>query len=278
MKNVLFATLALASVAVFAQSNASGFDGFVSAGLGTNKLSGGELSDSSSMSNMRGTFAYTDASGFGVQLDNVIDKQSLSLGSPSVKIQTNDLALHGFYRRDNYLLGLIHQTRTFKADQVMGGSSMTTLPLDRTFTGFEGQYDFGNVTLYGVSARDKIAAGGEQSIRGRTNLIEARYFLNDNLRGDLSFAQSKFNDLGGELSSTTKTTSLGLEYKFSASPFSAFAKYQNMNGSFLDTKRFIVGVTLNFGKESLKARNSSGASLNPIGVDNQLMSFFSQPQ
>ena len=44
-----------------------------------------------------------------------------------------------------------------------------------------------------------------------------------------------------------------------------------MNGSFVDTKRFIVGVTFNFGKETLKARNSSGVSLNPISLDNQML-------
>lgn len=268
MKKFIFASIALVSSGAFAQ--ASGFDGFVSAGLGNNKVSAEGESDNSQTTALRGTFSFTHATGFGLQVDNVIDNQEMM----EYKIRTSDLAVHGFYRKDNYLVGLIHQTRNFKAK--MDGMSMT-LPIDRSFTGFEGQYDFGPVTVYGLSAKDKIGisafgdGGGE--IKGRTNLIEARYFFNDNLRTDVSFGTSKFSDMAGSGESLkTNTTSIGVEYKFSNTPFSAFAKYQNLNGSVLDTKRLFVGVTLNFGKETLKARNTSGASLNPISVDNQLMS------
>lgn len=264
MKKFIFATIALATSGVFAQ--ASGFDGFVSAGLGNNKVSAEGESDSSQTNTLRGTFSYKHASGFGIQVDNVIDNQEMM----EYKIRTSDLALHGFYRKDNYLLGVIHQTRNFK----MEGMSMT-LPIDRSFTGFEGQYDFGPVTVYGLTAKDKISAytgseGGD--IKGRTNQIEVRYFFNENLRTDLSLGASKFSNMvGSDESMKTKTTSIGAEYKFSNSPFSAFAKYQDLNGTFFDTKRLFVGVTFNFGNTSLKARNTSGASLNPISVDNQLM-------
>ncbi|MGV0959843.1 MAG: hypothetical protein ACOYB1_08405 [Limnohabitans sp.] len=269
MKKIFLASIALSAVSAFAQNQASGFDGFVSAGVGTNKISAYEFSDSSTMSNFRGTFSYAHTSGFGIQVDNVIDNQDFAAS----KIRTNDLALHGFYRNDNYLIGGIYQTRNFKAK---ADSITSTLPIDRTFAGFEGLYDFGDVTVYGLTANDKVEMGfigPGVSANGRTSLIEARYFFNENLRTDVSYATSKFSEMGD--TSKTNTTSVGVEYKFNDSPFSAFAKYQNMNGSFVDTKRFYVGVTLNFGKETLKARNASGASLNPIGVDNQILGIFS---
>ncbi|HCH69992.1 MAG TPA: hypothetical protein DE042_05785 [Colwellia sp.] len=264
MKRLLIASLAIASTSVFSQ-NQSSFDGFLSAGVGKNKITAYNDSDSSNMSTLRGSFSFTHSTGFGVQIDNVINNQEID--NSYLKVRTNDLALHGFYRQDNYLVGVIHQTRNFKAE--IEGHSIT-IPLDRTFTGFEGQYDFGNLTVYGLTARDEINIpifSSSANITGRKNTAEARYFFNDNLRTDLSYSTSKFS---GE-SSEINTTTIGVEYKFSSAPFSAYAKFQDMNGSFVDTKRFIVGVTFNFGKETLKARNSSGVSLNPISLDNQML-------
>ena len=272
MKKHLLALSALACTAALAQ-NTSGFDGFLSAGYGSNKITVTdvtEMSDSSNTSTLRGSFAFTHATGLGLQVDNLIDNQSIG---GTAKIRTNDLALHGFFRQQNFLVGLIHQTRNFKATDIGLGSGSTTLPLDRTFTGVEGQYDFGPVTVYGLTASDKLSTGfiGDQTLSGRTSVLEARYFFNDNLRTDLSYATSKFSDVGDVKNGTT---TLGLEYKFNSSPLSAYAKYQNMNGTFIDTKRFVVGINLSLGKETLKARNSSGASLNPIAVDNQVLSLF----
>lgn len=267
MKKILIASIALASAGAYAQS--SGFDGFVSAAAGTNKISTSvdpenSYSSNSGTSNLRGTFSFTHATGFGVQVDNVVDNQNIIMA----KIRTNDTAFHGFYRQDNYLIGAIYQTRTFKA-KAEGMTS--TLPVDRAFTGFEGQYDFGDISVYGLTARDTISMY-DTEFKGRTNSLEARYFFNDNLRTDFTYATSNFSEF--ETSSKSKTKSVGVEYKFNDSPFSAFAKYQDIGGTFVDTKRFFVGVTLSFGKESLKARNASGASLNPISVDNQLLNAF----
>jgi hypothetical protein len=262
MKKLIIASLAITSISAFAQ-NQSGFDGFVSAGVGTNEISGYGESDNSSISTFRGTFSFAHDSGFGIQVDNVIDNQKIQ---ELARIRTNDLALHGFYRKDNYLGGVVYQTRNFKG-KVDGGS--ITLPVDRVFTGLEGQYDLGDVTIYAITAQDKISLYAD-SVTGRTNMVEARYFFNDNLRTDISFTKSKFSE--GEADFKANTTAIGVEYKYNKLPFSAFVKYQNMNGSFVDTERFVVGITVNFGKDTLKSRNSSGAGLNPISLDNQLMS------
>lgn len=273
MKKLLLALTAAASASAFAQTQTSGFDGFVSAGIGTNNLSANGISGSSAMSNLRATFSFTHPTGFGIQVDNVIENQNIGADTWGItnntdpKFGNRDLAVHGFYRKDNFLVGVIYQARTVN---LKGDDLAVTLPIDRTFMGVEGQYDLGGVTLTGATAQDKVSAGAE-GVTGHTHAVGARYFLSDNLRADVAYKTSKFSFM--DQSSTTNSMSLGGEYKFDKSPFSAFAKYEYMNGSFLDTKRLLVGISWNFGKESLKARNSSGASLNPIGGDNQLLGF-----
>lgn len=262
-KSLLTIALTLAVSASYAQNQIAGFDGFLSVATGTNKVASNGTSDSANANSLRGTFAYTNESGFGLQIDNNVDNQSISQAG---KIRSNDLALHGFYRSQDYLVGLMHQSRTFKGD-IFGGQTIT-LPLDRTFFGFEGQYHFDNVTLYGQTVSDRANVIGNET-KGRTNLIEARYFFNDNLRTDVSYAESKFDDTG--FNPRVKTSSIGLEYKLDNSPFSFFGKYQDMNGSYLTTKRFLIGVNFNFGKATLSERNRYGASLNPIGADNILL-------
>ena len=262
--------MSVAATAAFAQNQTAGFDGFVSAAVGTNKVSSSSISDSSNVNALRGTFAYTGESGAGLQLDNNIDNQTISNVG---KFRSSDVALHGFYRSQDYLIGLMHQTRSFKINDTNFLYS-GTLPIDRTFFGFEGQYHFDNITVYGQTVSDKVNVINSE-IKGRTNALEARYFFDANLRTDLSYAESKFDD--NNFSARVKTTSLGLEYKLSDSPFSFFGKYQNMNGDYLDTKRFLVGVNFNFGKGTLSDRNRSGASLNPIGADNILLNQLGTP-
>ena len=268
MKKFAFTlTLIAAASAALAQNQTAGLDGFVSAAVGTNKVSAAGTSDTANANALRGTFAYTHESGFGVQLDNNIDNQTVGAVG---KFRSTDLALHGFYRSQDYLVGMIHQTRSFKIND-NNFFYAGTLPIDRTFFGFEGQYHFDNITVYGQTASDKLNVVGND-VKGRTNLLEGRYFFSNNLRTDLSYAQSKFDDNG--FSARVKTTSIGLEYRLDNSPVSLFGKYQDMNGDYTDTKRFLIGVNFNFGKGTLSDRNRSGASLNPIGADNLLLNQF----
>jgi hypothetical protein len=264
-KSIFTIAIALTSSIGFAQNQPTGFDGFVSVATGNNKVSANGASDTANANALRGTFAYVDKSGFGFQIDNNMDKQTAAVQQGS-KFRSSDLALHGFYRSNNYLVGLIHQARTFKVGGINNQS--VTLPVDRTFSGFEGQYHIDNFTLYGQTASDKVNIYGNV-VKGRTNFLEARYFLNSNLRADVSYGQSKFEDINFD--TRVKTTSLGLEYKLENSPFSFFGKYQDMNGSLSDTKRFLIGAKFNFGQGSLSDRNRSGASLNPIAADNILL-------
>ncbi|WP_158270586.1 hypothetical protein [Limnohabitans sp. Jir72] len=247
----------------------TGFDGFVSVASGTNKVSSNGTADSANANSLRGTFAFTHQTGFGLQLDNSIDNQTVAI-LQSVKMRSSDLALHGFYRSNDYLVGLMHQTRTFKIGGINGQS--ITMPVDRTFSGFEGQYHFDNVTLYGQTASDRVNVYLNGITKGRTNFVEARYFFNSNLRADASYGESKLDNVNAN--SRVKTSSVGLEYKLDNSPFSFFGKYQDMRGTNLDTKRFLIGAQFNFGQGSLSDRNRSGASLNTIGADNMLLNQF----
>lgn len=261
------AALSFATTSVFAQAkNIDGFDGILSAGFGSSKFSGDGNSDTDRLVNLRGSFSYTDKTGFGVQIDNGIDKQSIDGG----KIQSDDMALHAFYRTQNYLVGLIHQNRKFKlSGGDFGPSSDFVAPVDRNFNGFEGQYHFKDVTLYGQFTRDSASFFGDK-VKGNTNMIEARYFFNDNLRADIGYTKSDLSI------SKADTVTAGVEYRLNNSPVSLFAKYQDTNGKNFaaDTTRYLVGVTYNFGKGSLRERNQSGVSLNPIKADNLVLGGF----
>ena len=264
-KSIFTVALALTSSLALAQNQAANMDGFVSVATGTNNVSANGVSGTANANSLRGTFAYTHESGFGLQVDNNIDNQTTTVQQAS-KFRSSDLALHGFYRSTDYLVGLIHQTRTFKVGGINGQS--ITMPIDRVFSGFEGQYHFDNFTLYGQTASDRVNIYGNNT-KGRTNFVEARYFIDSNLRADFSYGESKFDDVNFNM--RVKTTSVGLEYKLDNSPFSFFGKYQDMNGTNLDTKRFLIGAKFNFGQGSLSDRNRSGASLNTIGADNILL-------
>ena len=266
-KSIFTIVLALTSSAAFAQNQAAGFDGFVSVATGTNNVSANGASDTANANALRGTFAYTHESGFGLQLDNNIDNQTATVQQAS-KLRSSDLALHGFYRSKDYLVGMIYQTRTFKVGGINGQSQSFTMPIDRAFSGFEGQYHFDNFTLYGQTASDRVNVYGSGT-KGRTNFVEARYFFDSNLRADVSYGESKFSDVDSK--TRVKTSSIGLEYKLDNSPFSFFGKFQHMNGTSLDTKRFLLGAKFNFGQGTLSDRNRSGASLNTIGADNILL-------
>lgn len=274
MKNTkiaLVAVLSSLSINVMAQSKSlEGFDGILSAAVGSTKLSAEGSSDTDRLINLRGSFSFTDKTGFGVQIDNAYDKQNSLYGE---KVQSDDLALHAFYRNQQYLVGLIHQTRKYKSSGGFGPGEFV-IPMDRTFTGLEAQYHLKDVTLYGQFTRDKLNIFGFEE-KGNTNMVEARYFFSDNLRTDLGYTKSDFN------TSKVNTVTAGVEYRLDNSPVSIFAKYQNSNGKSdaVDTTRYTVGVTYNFGKTSLRERNSSGVSLNPVKIDNipQIVEFFGIP-
>jgi opacity protein-like surface antigen len=269
MKKILFTALALASFSAVAEPQGV-FDAILSGSLVTNQISSNGFSDTSTRPNFRTSFSYIHQSGYGVQVDNVIDNQKVDFdagGAANIDISTHEMAIHAYYAKQNYKIGLQHQTRKFEIE--MNGMTLTA-PIDRAFTGIEGQYDHKNLSFYALTARDSVSFIYTNG-KGRTNILEARYFFDENLRTDISYARSKFNDFDGDLKSNTMR--VGAEYKMPASAWSFFANYQKMDCVLVDTDRFTVGMSFNLAKDTLKSRNSSGASFNPVSLDNQLLSF-----
>ena len=285
----------------------SSFDMFISGEAGYNQTSpkineslldgsllgeGGaySLSNSNDTSyKTRASFSYTDPNQFGVQVDGVYARNGMDKSTAS----TVDLAGHAFYRTDKYLLGAITQYRkpSLKLNDEYGYLLTDILAPDQFFWGAEGQAYFGKFTLYGQIARQEFInqsnygyaeLGSGLGDHGLALSLKARYFINDNWRVDGSYAYNKvylknsilgyiFDEIGN--SANQNTFGLATEYRFANKPYSITASYEHTSidlfgGLFsVDTNRAMVGFRLNFGKDSLRSRDQSGASLDPISQD-----------
>ena len=304
MKIIKLSALIISTFALNAQADEnSSFDMFISGEAGYNQTSpkidesslgeGGaySLSNSNDTSyKTRASFAYTDPNQYGLQVDGVYARNGMDKSTSS----TVDLAGHAFYRTDKYLLGAITQYRkpnlNTKEYGFIGVFSDLFTP-EQFFWGAEGQAYFGQFTLYGQIARQEFInqsnygydeLGSGLGDHGLALSFKARYFINDNWRVDGSYAYNKvylnnsirdeiYNEFGS--SANQNTFGLATEYRFANKPYSITASYEHtsidlLRGLFsVDTNRAMVGFRLNFGKDSLKSRDQSGASLDPISQD-----------
>lgn len=279
--------LPLMSSVSFAQSGSSsnsGFDGFISGavGYGSNSGNNGLLTYSDMKSGfageLRGSFSYDHTSGFGVQLDNQYTLQRFS----SLGVGTTDLVVHGYFRDANYLLGAFAQRRTFDISQA--GYSIH-VPLARNFYGVEGQVYRDKFTVYTqLGAQDGSEYYYNSSNKaGFIGSVEARYFPEDTMKISIGYQYGvqKNNYLFSEYGGDNKASvySIGVEYQLKNTPVTVFATAQHSNAqsSYLgydaDIKntRVLVGGKIHFGDGSLFKRDRSGATLNPIKLDNSML-------
>lgn len=227
---------------------------------------------------LRLSIAYTGKEGFGGQIDNVYDRQK----NPSTyldKASTTDVAGHFFYRNQSWLGGIFAQRRTF--DITWQNSYSFHMPVDRTFYGLEGQKHLDNVTLYGQVGRQDLGLANVNS-KGNIAVGEVRYFIKDNWRVDASYQYSKLNEelytgWGGK----SNVYSVGSEYRFTDTPLSIFVQYDSMHqdanyvlSDGARSNRFLVGLKMSLGKDTLKQRNNDGATLHPIKIDNMMARIF----
>ena len=271
-------------------------DAFVSGAFGRTKYKGGDLSSDQVTTrdnsyNLRGSFAYQSPSKLGIQFDAIYSQDDMK----KAKMTTLDLAGHAFYRNDKFLLGLFGQYKqpklrnknivdnssdletAFLANSVINSSS-DALVKDQAFFGAEAQGYFGDLTLTGQVARQNfINKGGNYSDisgdvykRGSVATAKVDYFVNDNWKVTGGYS---FNNVSGGVSHDTKKYTLGTEYRLDNYPVSFFADYTRNKLSFdeqffstskFDTDAVMLGMKWNFGSDSLKSRNRSGASLDPI--------------
>jgi hypothetical protein len=288
-------------------------DAFVSGAYGRSKYKGDISSDSTTNSirddsyNIRGSFAYQGPSKLGVQFDAVYSQDKYK----SSKMTSIDLAGHGFYRNDRFLLGLFGQ---YKQPKINSSSTWTdafdgpfdsddipinflanalqenisrTFASEQVFFGGEAQGYFGDLTLTGQIARQEFinqkdlssdASVGKAYKHGNVASARADYFINNNWRVTGGFSYNTV-DMFTESSTTsglsydTKKYSLNTEYRLDNYPVSFYADYTRNNLSLefqdglnnkFDADAIMLGMKWNFGSDSLKSRNRSGASLDPI--------------
>ena len=267
--------------------DASPVDMFVSGDLGYSHYSpDGGKSDSDKTYNLRASVAYQDPSHFGGQVDAVYSKYDIGRNS----VSNVDLAGHLFYRNEQYLLGGFVQyrkpsmtaNRDFSADPIIGAwvnrILINEFVSEQVFWGVEGQAYFGDVTVSGQLAKQEFVNQTDLSVGnvlkdGYVANIKAKYFINENWKVDAGFNYNKTNlsETFFNNSSTSidqKTYSIGTEYRFVEHPVSLYAQYShneiNLGGGGLDSDQLMAGVKFNFGSTSLKGRDRSGASLDPI--------------
>lgn len=106
--------------------------------------------------------------------------------------------------------------------------------------------------------------------------LKAKYFLKDNWKVEASYAFNNvnFNDSGLSIngqqtgSLDQKTFGIGTEYRFTDNPVSLYAQYNRNEISIgnwnVDSNQFVAGLKINFGSTTLKDRDRTGSSLDPV--------------
>jgi len=254
-------------------------DGFVSLAIAGDQLTftGGGESESIDGLSIEGAASgsYMFSSTLGFQGDLVLNQNTYSnsdffFGPSSLTNRNAEVALHGFYRNDQYLVGGFAQygNESFSFEDA-GAFGVT---LDHYYAGVEGQVFLGDATFYGQVGAQQFKAGG-QSINGWFGTFEARYFLQPDFKIDAHIGADSFDYSVEEPGLTLNSwhAGVGAEYRFTGTPFSVFAKYDYTQQSFSlsgpptsSDNRILVGAKFNFDTPTLLDRDRSGASLKPV--------------
>jgi hypothetical protein len=248
--------LAISSAPAFADP-----DGFVSGGLGANNISVFDESFDSPLVQLRGSASGMFSPTLTMQGDVVMQYQSYDFADDL----NLDLALHAAYREeDRFLIGgfvqLGNQFESYDDDSYSGG---------RTFVAAEGQVYLDDVTLYLQVGGVSVEPPGFISYNGYFATAELRYFLTDDLRLDVrGLAMRTALDAFPEYPTDTYGVGIGAEYRLPDSAISLFANadiFANQNKfNAVTDSRVLFGIKFNFGPETLKGRDRSGATLSPV--------------
>lgn len=232
MKNVLFASAALAAVAFAAPAFAQDATGYAGASYATTDVEGLE----SDTWGLDGAVAF-DAGSLGVQIDAAYGNEDVD-GAPSVDAYNANV--HLFTRNDSFAFG--------------GFAGVTDVEDVTAWTvGAEGATYLNNVTLAGAVAYGNV---DDLDVDAWGLGGEVRYFVSDNFRlnGGLGWADAEDENVW--------TLGLGGEYQFAATPVSVYGGYEHtkFDEADIEADTFKVGVRYNFGGQTLKGRDRSGAS------------------
>lgn len=265
IRGSIFAAILLGTLASPALADPSGF---VSIGAGVVSFDANWADDTfdGSAIEFAASGAYDFEGGLGAQGDFVFHRYGVEVYGGDSTITDFDGAVHLFFRNDQYLLGAF----------VQGGKSKYyyddayILEETRGYAGLEGQVFVDNLTLYGRIAGSNIDMDGEDdSWTGWLADAELRYFITDNFRIDVHAGTEVQNtDLKSGDIDTVKV-GIGGEYKLEDSPISFFGRLDYVSTQTeidIDQTavRILVGAKFNFGDETLKSRDRTGASLKPV--------------
>lgn len=233
MKNVLFASAALAAVAFAAPAFAQDASGFVGGSYTYTDAEGLE----SDTWGLDGAVAFAPAESLGVQFDAGYARTEVESFDAEDAYNAN---IHLFTRNDSW---------------AFGGFAGLTEADDTTAwnLGVEGATYLDNLTLAGALAYgssddlgvDAWGVGGE-----------ARYFVTDNFRLNAGLGWADAED------DSVLSLGLGGEYQLSSTPFSVHYAYNHFkfDQADIETDQFTIGMRVSFGGQSLKGRDRSGAS------------------
>jgi hypothetical protein len=255
------------------------FDAYVSlaGGYSWGDVSGLPVDNDGARLQGRGSFSYIFAPSFGFQADGVFGhdwaKQSY-IKDPSTDAT---LAAHLFWRDPRVgALGILAQYTDLKTRYDYGPITYS-LNTDNYLLGLEGQYFFGNASLYGQIAyhyADANALGESADGDGVAAAGQLRYFATPDwlvaLKG--GYDRVKLSNDYGDTTISTWIAGLKTEYRLANSPFSLFGdvtyssvKYDDGAYAFKDREtRAMIGFKFNFGAPSLLDRDRAGASFDPI--------------
>lgn len=262
-----------AAVPVFA-----GIDAFASISAGYNwgrleSFGSGTSADGLELS-ARGTFAAPITSTFGVQVDGQYERSAYDISNQTLKKNTGEVAGHAFWRDSNLgLLGLIGQASSTETNFGLFSDR-------RYFLGAEGQYYFGNFTLYGQAAYENGNFGVPFSslngikVDGFVGAAQLRYFMTPDLmiaaKGGYENLRTSDFGFSYNIRHTAWLAGAKIENRFTGTPFSVFAEADYRGGDYNISAakehetRAVVGMKINFGSSSLIERDRAGASLDPI--------------
>lgn len=212
--------------------------------------------------------AYDFSGGTGLQGDILVRAQDINtVNFGKFNERSIDVTIHGYHRQTGqYLLGVIGQY----GDTLLFNSSTppNTFENTRGYAGLEAQFYLQDLTFYvQAGVQDGRYWNYGATMSGSFANLEARYFPIPNLK---LFAHAGIERLANDSDELAgMNAGVGAEYQLADAPISVFARYDfarvdNLEKEISHDNRFLVGVKINFGTQTLEARDRTGATLIPI--------------
>jgi hypothetical protein len=262
------------------------FDAFahIEAGYGFGQFSGGgtDIDFNDGSINGRASLADTISGPLGYQLDGLFGYTGTDSERDIFDIKGGFIspAGHIFYRAPGVgAFGALVQYSFTRMDTEVK-SDGAFINSNDLYAGPEAQYYLGNSTLSGKLAYHYRSLSSETEVHGDgiTASVGFKYFINDNFDIAINgtFESMGIDSDGDNLNSNTMVAALKADYKFAESPFtvSANISYGHIASKYDDTStpistkdnevRAMVGLTYSLTDVSLKTRDRSGASFEPV--------------